>query len=215
MEAARDSADADSIEQLLKILLSSKKQELRALCREAVITKAAFANFILGSMSGATPWDHRAHHREFVPPHLNITKEDRTEIVSSASDKTESRVPKFLRKISAIFDERRLLSGHLFFTADLSNWHLLYFDQRDISRNRNHWDGGSHIHLINHLWPKWTAQTIWNEFCTGNPQMKGALHVRFSDERPTFRMSPPPPNAPVTPEEFIRKWRKSSGRDGN
>ena len=90
-----------------------------------------------------------------------------------------------MRKISSIFDERRLLSGHLLFNADSSNWHLLYFDQRDMARQNNHWEAGSHIHLINHLWPKWTAQTIWDEFRTGNPMMKGALHLKYAEDRVT------------------------------
>ena len=90
---------------------------------------------------------------------------------------------RFVNKIAATFEERRLLSGHLFFTDDLSNWHLLYFDQRDRSGHKNHWGGGSHVHLINHLWPNWTAQTVWDAFCTGNPRMAGAYHLGFRDDR--------------------------------
>jgi len=177
------STDATSIEQLVQLLLTSKKQQLKQLCRTTIITKSAFADFILGSMGGLTPWNHRVRHREFVPEHLNITEEDKGAIVSNGVGRAGPRAQTFMNKIHAIFEERRLLSGHLFFTNDLSNWHLLYFDQRDISRHRNHWDGGSHIHLINHLWPNWTAQTIWDQFCSGNPQMAGAYHLRFRDER--------------------------------
>src|SRR5262249_14535351 len=86
---------------------------------------------------------------------------------------------KTANKISAIFDDRRLLSGHIFFTPDKSEWHFFYFDQRDFAERGNHWQGGSHIHLINYLWPDRTADATWKEFCIGNPQMRGALHVRF------------------------------------
>jgi hypothetical protein len=184
---ANDLADKASFDDLWQLLSATKKNELKKLSQNTVVTKTAFANLILGSKVGMTPWTHRVHHREFVPQHLNVTEEDRAAIVSNGVGPAGPGARKFMSKISAIFDERRLLSGHLFFTPDLSNWHLLYFDQRDISRNRNHWDGGSHIHLINHLWPKWTVQTIWDQFRRGNPRMTGALHLRFSDERPNIK----------------------------
>jgi hypothetical protein len=172
----------ESFEQLFQLLLASTKSELRKRSRAIVITKAALADLVLGSMGGLTPWNHRRHHREFVPSHLVLTEDDKAAFVANGVGPAVGGARKFINKISAIFDERRLLSGHLFFTSDFSNWHLLYFDQRDTALNGNHWEGGSHIHLINHLWPKWTAQTIWEEFCTGNPQMKGTLHLRFVDE---------------------------------
>lgn len=175
--------DRKSLEDLLQLLMASKKQELRKLSRTTLVTKTALANLILGSKAGATPWHHQAHHRQFVPSHLELTENDQTALVANGVGPMGPGARKFANKVFAIFDERRLLSGHLFFNDDVSNWHLLYFDQRDMARRANHWDGGSHIHLINYLWPKWTAQTIWNEFRDGNPMMKGALHLRYVDGR--------------------------------
>lgn len=175
--------DKDSFEALWEILAASKKSDLKVLCRKAIVTKPALSNLILGSMGGVTPWNHRRHHRQFVPDHLTISEEDKIALATNGVGPMKPAAQKFANKVSAIFDERRLLSGHLFFSDDLSNWHLLYFDQRDMSRSENHWDGGAHIHLINHLWPQRTAQDVWDEFCTGNPRMKGALHIRFHDER--------------------------------
>lgn len=174
-------ADKESFEVLWEILAASKKSDLKVLCRKAVVTKPALSNLILGSMSGVTPWHHRRHHRHFVPDHLIITETDKVALATNGVGPMKPAAQKFANKISAIFDERRLLSGHLFFSDDLSNWHLLYFDQRDMSRHGNHWDGGAHIHIINHLWPQRTAQGIWEEFCSEHPKMKGALHIRFED----------------------------------
>jgi hypothetical protein len=86
---------------------------------------------------------------------------------------------KALNKISAVFDKRRLLAGHMFFNADQSDWHFFYFDQRDYVDRNNHWEGGSHIHFINWLWPNRTAESVWEEFRSGKRQMRGALHIRF------------------------------------
>jgi hypothetical protein len=86
---------------------------------------------------------------------------------------------KHLRRLEQLFAQHRQLVGHLFYTPELSNWHLIYFDQRDINRRQNHWIGGSHMHIINWLWPERDCQTEWDRFRSGNVQMKGALHVKF------------------------------------
>ncbi|CAG9270452.1 hypothetical protein BCEP4_600034 [Burkholderia cepacia] len=44
--------------------------------------------------------------------------------------------------------------------------------------------GGPHIHLINHLWSIRTLEGGWNEFRNGNPEMRGAEHIRFHRENP-------------------------------
>ena len=90
-------------------------------------------------------------------------------------------------RVDQIFQKRRLLNGHLFFRPDHERWALFYFDQRDMSAADNHWEHGSHLHLVTHLWPNWTAQSVWREFRSGNPQISGALHVRFK-----YRDAPAP-----------------------
>jgi hypothetical protein len=84
---------------------------------------------------------------------------------------------KAANKIYATFEERRMLSGHLFWNERA--WHFFYFDNHDQAKNRNHWAGGPHIHLLNHLWPNRSGDSVWEEFCSGNPTIKGALHIRF------------------------------------
>lgn len=167
---------------LLDLVFIDKKGDLQKHCRTCVIRSQDFAEFILASEMGLLPWRHRIYHREFRPPHLEPTNEEREALGrSKVGEPVHPLGQKFMRKVSAIFDERRLLVGHMFWTLDHSNWHFFYFDQRDTSPRRNHWEGGSHIHFINYLWPNRTAQSVWSEFLTGNPKMKGALHVRYLD----------------------------------
>jgi hypothetical protein len=166
----------DSIHDLIEILTATKKQNLKQLCRNTIIMKADFARLIWACTANAVTWHHQATHREFVPEHLNLP----TSSLLAANETGEIQlVQKTVSKISALFEARRMLSGHIFFSPDLSNWHLFYFDQRDYLTRNNHWKGGSHIHLINFLWPNWDAQSVWKEFCAGNPQMRGALHIPF------------------------------------
>jgi hypothetical protein len=74
-----------------------------------------------------------------------------------------------------------MLTGHLFWNTQA--WHFFYFDNHDQDRHTNHWAGGPHIHLINYLWPNRSAEAVWEEFCKGNPTMRGAVHIRFERER--------------------------------
>jgi hypothetical protein len=72
--------------------------------------------------------------------------------------------------------------------------HLSEDDLGALAVNGDHWDGGSHIHLINHLWPARTAQVVWDEFRTGNSKMRSAMHVRFRRRSATTdRMTPERP----------------------
>jgi hypothetical protein len=141
------------------------------------------ASLILAAMGGALPWGHRVHHREFLPEHLDLSDDDVGAFAANGVGLLKPRAKKTANKIAAIFEERRLLSGHIFFTPDHSQWHLFYFDQHNFAERNNHWEVGSHIHLINHLWPGRSAQEIWDQFRTGNPQMRGALHIRFDRGR--------------------------------
>jgi hypothetical protein len=167
----------NSLDDLVTIFSIDRKQELKRHCRTAIITQTDFANLIMTCMIGGAPLAHQRHHREYIPNHLQLSENDLGTL--TATGQFKARAQKTMRKVSAIFDERRLLTGHIFLSPDQSRWHLFYFDQRDFSERNNHWDGGAHIHLINWLWSGRTAQSTWKEFCDGNPKMKGALHIRF------------------------------------
>jgi len=185
-----------SLADLIAIFGIKKKSQLKQHCRSITILQEDLANLIFACMGQGMPWSHRAHHRHFQPEHLHPTSDDLAALSASGLGKMNARAQKTMNKVTALFEERRLLSGHIFFNADLSEWHLFYFDQRDFADRNNHWQGGSHIHLINHLWPGRTAQDVWNEFCTGNPQIRGALHVRFQRR--------PHSNYPLTPTRPLR-----------
>jgi hypothetical protein len=186
--ADTDKPRSKSLMDLITLLTINKKRDLQKHCRSITILKSDFSSLILAGMTGALPWSHRVQHHEFIPDHLELTDEDLGAFAASGVGRMKPRAQKTANKIAAIFDERRLLSGHLFFNADHSNWHLFYFDQRDFADRSNHWKhGGSHIHLINWLWPNRSASETWSQFCNGNQQMRGALHIKFKQtERTPF-----------------------------
>ena len=169
----------DDIDNLLAIFTISTLRDLKKHCRTATISEAELANFIIWCQDAAagSPFLHTAHHRHFIPEHLGLSDSDLAALATNGVGKFKPAAQKAANKVAATFDERRLLSGHLFWNEQA--WHFFYYDNRDRDEYKNHWIGGPHIHLINHLWPNRTAETVWEQFCNGNPNMKGALHIRL------------------------------------
>jgi hypothetical protein len=154
----------------------TKANDLKKFCKRASIQKRELSHIIVASEMGLLPWNHRISSRDFVPKHLLPSDDER---LSDKELSVGQPIPKYLQKMMRIFDERRLLVGHVFFTDDLSRWHLIYFDQRDTSERGNHWKEGAHIHVLNWLLrPGQRADAVWDEFHHGNPNMRGSLHVR-------------------------------------
>ncbi|HWX02495.1 hypothetical protein [Collimonas sp.] len=156
--------DKSSCEMLVQLLLAKTKRDLDKLCRKSVITLGAFHQVIEGCEMRALPWIHHISYRDFIPAHLRYTP-----------DNIKSLFPQILK-------QRRYLVGHIFYLQDHSNWHFFYFDQRDLDHKNNHFKNGPHIHLVNHLWPQHSAESIWQQFNDGNPVMKGAFHICFERE---------------------------------
>jgi hypothetical protein len=123
---------------LIALFTIDKKQTLKQHCKAITITQPDLASFILKAMSGQLPWGHRAHHREFMPEHLSLTEDDRLAMVTSGVGRVTGKAGKAFNKITAMFEERRLLSGHIFFNPDQTDWHFFYFDQRDFAERGNH-----------------------------------------------------------------------------
>ncbi len=70
-----DETERKSLTDLLDILLTiQKKSELKKYCRSIIITQGALADLILGcACEVIPPWQHRRHHRDFVPDQLELT----------------------------------------------------------------------------------------------------------------------------------------------
>jgi hypothetical protein len=164
---------------LLKLLLITKKRELEKHCQSAVIHSNEFVELILHCKTGLMPWQHQIRRQEFQPEHLQLSKEENAVLGKHPVGSASKEANKIINKIATMFEERRLLVGHMFVTLDISNWHFFYFDQRDRSDRKNHWKAGAHIHLMNHVMlPKQDARTVWEGFCSGTLKLRGE-HVRF------------------------------------
>lgn len=162
-----------------EILNCRKKTELARLCKSTTLYSSDFAESILNAGDHRFPYRHNCHAQEFVPDEMKLTEDDMTAMAAAKPGQMGRAVASGFGKIDRTFRCRRQLVGHMFYTADHSIWHFFYFDQRDTSKKRNHWKEGSHIHIINFLWPHRTAEEIWREFKSRNVQMKGSLHIKY------------------------------------
>lgn len=165
---------------LVTIFGISKPRELKSFCRSAKISKRQLASVIQWCHSDKAVFQHTANHRQFMPDHLNLTEADLAALHTNPVGALSPAAQTAVNKTGAMFDERRMLSGHLF--QGLWSWHLLYYDNRDRNERDNHWKLGPHMHLINHVLTKQTSNVIWSRFCNGNPRMSGALHIRVASE---------------------------------
>jgi hypothetical protein len=160
--------------EILPIFSARTKKELVDFTKKICVTVRALTLLI---------WNHElfgfSHTRaswEWVPPHLQ--PDDAT--MNKIRRGTDAERLRHLRKLTQIFDERRLFTGHLFWSE--SEWHLLFFDQRDRAETDNHWKFGPHIHFINYLVrPNASVEQILNELNTDRPKLKSAIHIRYKD----------------------------------
>ena len=171
-----------NFEELINLFNIAKKKELIKHCKNLQICKDDLFRFILLAQNGVLPYKHIINHRDFVSEHLIPTDEDNHALRNNGVGLLKDRAKKWASKVDQLFIERRFLTGHMFFTESFDYWHFFYFDQRDLATYNNHWEYGAHIHLINWLWPEYTAESIWKQFTNGNPIMKGSLHIKYIDE---------------------------------
>jgi hypothetical protein len=158
---------------LIQLLSIDSKAALEKYSRTIEITGHDFA--ILVGNAASLGYHHAIQHHEFRPEHLEPTKAD----LDALRNKNPQR---FVRKINQIFKDRRLLVSHLFHNS--SRWHLFYFDQRDTQEDRrNRWKRGSHIHVVNDLWPRYDPHKLWDIFSRADASAGSKLHIPFKRTR--------------------------------
>jgi len=152
---------------LVEFLSIKNKAELEKFSRKIEITSHDFAVLVWNAAS--IGYQHAIQHHEFRPKHLEPTDAD---VVGLRNKNAQS----FIRKISQIFKDRRVLVSHMF--RNSTRWHLFYFDQRDREEGRqNHWKRGAHIHFVNDLWPGYDPEKLWDIFSRADASVGGKLHI--------------------------------------
>jgi hypothetical protein len=170
-----------TLEALLKMFTFNKKKDLERYCRTLVVSGSDFAGLILSCEHQGEPFIHQITYRDIVPEHLDPSDSELKALADNGLGELGAEAAKAVRKMGQMFEERRYLVGHIFFTPNFSEWHFFCFDQRDLEDQRpNHWKEGPHVHFINWLWPGQDPKLVWSNFVGENKRPGSAIHLRFS-----------------------------------
>jgi hypothetical protein len=153
---------------LKNLLAMSRKADIEKLCKRLTISQ--WDLFLLIHNCSQLKIRHRSKFPEFVPPHLEITDNDRSRLKEGVG-------AAFAKKLTSLMRERRNICVHLFERG--LEWHCFYFSYRDIETDGNHWSQGAHLHYLSYLWPNITKDKIWKAFDTRVTKLPGDLHIRF------------------------------------
>lgn len=172
----------ETLNSLLAIFNITKKSHLTDHCREAVILRSDLADLICACMVEAIPIRHFRFHKHHHPEHLVPKDRDHEALARNGGGPLSKDAKRFVNKIGQMFEQRRLFNGHLFIPVEYpSDWHLFYFDQRDVDRHHNHWEHGEHIHLMNMVThPRLPVLDLVMQLDSEDrPKLGGGMHIRY------------------------------------
>lgn len=165
---------------VIDILNCKKKSDLEKYCRSFVLKSRDFAFAIHIAMAGnLAPYLYARCFRQWSPDHLDLREQDMAAFATSGSGPFTPGAKKTANKIFQMFEQRRMLAAHLFYTPNRDYWYLFYFDQRDTANPNRHWKHGPHIHLISHHWPKLKLDEVWQNVQKGNVGFSSKIHLRY------------------------------------
>jgi hypothetical protein len=172
------------VAEIAGIMQCKTKHDLEKYCRKLILRQIDFSLALLGAHAGAfEPYEYAKCFREWVPDHLNLTDDNLGAIGANGIGPLGKAAQKTMNKVSQIFQDRRMLAAHLFYTPDHACWDLFYFDQRDHAEHGNHWQYGPHIHLISWHWPNLELADVWERIQRGDANFPNKIHLRFEKPR--------------------------------
>ena len=152
-------------------------------CRSMTIKKRDLVALIVAGQCGVlSPYRYANHFSDSVPKHLIPSKIEHAAFVANSIGDYKSKDAKsFASKLfQLILVERRVLSAHLFYTPDYKYWHIFFFDNRDRSGFKNHWEHGAHIHYVCDLWTNLTVKMVWQKILSGKITLSNKLHIKYA-----------------------------------
>ena len=162
---------------LQELLSISKKSELEKFARKIEITIRDFSTLVWNATS--IGYLHDIQYHEFRPPDARFEAD-----LLGEPDEEQRRqnLRKVVGQLSRIFDQRQLLTAHVFWNSE--RWHVFYFDQRDRQSSDNHWEHGPHMHFVNFLWPNYDPAKLWETLQEAETRVRGKLHIRCEPDEP-------------------------------
>ena len=169
-----------NLDPLLTLFNVRSKSEAARHCRTLLIHGTDLAAVAMASRVGALhPYKYACRFSETRPQNLKPKKSEFEATAGLQVGPLEDKARKLIRKFFQTLEERRVFAAHLLYTPDHAYWHVLYFDQRDVSDRKNHWEHGSHIHYANDTFHRGALEQVWSRVCDGETAFLKPVHIRF------------------------------------
>lgn len=169
-----------NLDPLLALFNVGSKAEAERHCKTLLIYGTDLAALVTSARVGVLdPYKYACHFDETSPPHLKPKASELEAARKMELGPLGGEAKKLFRKLTQTFEERRVFAAHLFYTEDYRFWHLLYFDQHDVSDRNNHWKRGPHVHYANDTFHHMPLNQIWDRVCLGETAFLKPVHIPF------------------------------------
>jgi hypothetical protein len=155
-------------QKIINLFEISKKSEAEKYCKNLQLDE--FELFLLIHNCSQIDYIHEAKFREHI--------HDDVQIIDMGKELIQKGMYKeFGRKTDNLFKFRKQSHVHCF--THNNKWHIFYFNYSDTAEYKEgHWEGGSHIHYLSHLWEKGNKEEIFKAFDARKIRRSG-FHIRF------------------------------------
>lgn len=166
---------------LVEIFNFNSKRQLERHCSRIIIHKQDLVALILAAHNGViAPYKYVGHFARTLPERLSPDDTEMAALAKNGVGALRTKpARKCVRKLYQLFREQRMFAAHLFYTPSYHHWHLFYFDNRDTSKEMNHWKHGPHIHYVSDLWSGTTLESAWNQIVSSRLAFPSKLHIRY------------------------------------
>jgi hypothetical protein len=158
------------------------KASVDKFARTAVIDQRGFFQWItLARRGGLEGYKYANHFRELVHPDKHPTEKDHAALTANGVGPLSREASTAVRKLFQVIKDRRQFAAHLFYTPHGDYWHLFYFDQRDLSKDTNHWLKGPHVHYVRESYTQKPLDQVWRELQCTPPIAPRGTHLAYRE----------------------------------
>jgi hypothetical protein len=156
-----------------RLLSAPSKSDAVRIASAITITHQEFSDLVTNAPS-QLGYRHRMKFKEFRPPHHRAFSDQISKALQSAEPgKASPEIVKAMRKVTALFDERKRVHVHLLEKG--AKWHAFFFDFNDMTDPKV----GPHIHYVSHRWADLTREIVWDAFDIRRQSLPREVHIRY------------------------------------
>ncbi len=161
---------------LVQLLAAPSKRDAERLASSMVVTSREFANLVLNAHA-LLGYRHRLKVREYRPDHHAAFSDEVSEALHDAKAGPASpEMEKAMRKVGAMFDERKRVHAHLFERG--AKWHCIFFDFNDMTDQER----GPHLHYVSHRWTGLRRDAVLAAFDERRQSLPRRIHIQYVDD---------------------------------